>query len=508
MNFSVRIKENEFWWGGAVNEGIRMPLDKESLYTLDCRVNETYNQMNPLWVSSQGRYLFVEGDFLFEVKEGKIHIYHADEVYLEEGFQTLSKAYLHAATRFFKRSKHEIPQEAMTSPQYCTWVDMLRQVNEKGVIEYAESLIQSEMPTGYLIIDEGWAKDYGDWEFDIRKFPNPKEMVARLHSLGFKVLLWVCPFVSKNCKQLELLLRNGALIKDGQENPTLKTWWNGDSYLLDGTNPFAYEWLESTLNSLMIEYGIDGFKFDAGDSMYYAFEDLTYVKTSPNEQSFLWAKFAEKFAYSELRACYKMGGASVVQRLADKKSVWGENGLSMLIPNIVQAGLLGYPYCCPDMIGGGNEVDFQGESVKDEELFARSCECSALMPMMQFSYSIWRTQNKTLKDIAKNFSLLRKSYVPMITDLIGESKRTFAPILRNLEYVFPHQGLEWIKDEFMLGDRLLVAPVLTKGMNKRIVVLPNGCQWIYLPNGKIYDGGQSVEVEAPIEVLPYFERKE
>ena len=96
----------------------------------------------------------------------------------------------------------------------------------------------------------------------------------------------------------------------------------------------------------------------------------------------------------------------------------------------------------------------------------------------------------------------------MITDLIGESKRTFAPILRNLEYVFPHQGLEWIKDEFMLGDRLLVAPVLTKGMNKRIVVLPNGCQWIYLPNGKIYDGGQSVEVEAPIEVLPYFERKE
>ncbi len=507
MNFSVTIKEDEFWWGGAVNEGIRMPLDKNSVYTLDCRVNETYNQMNPLWVSSQGRYLFVEGNFLFEVKEGEIRIDNADEVYLEEGFQTLSNAYLHAADRFFKRSKHKLPQESMLSPQYCTWVDMLRQVNERGVIEYAESIIQNEMPAGYLIIDEGWANGYGDWSFDTQKFPNPKGMVDRLHSLGFKVLLWVCPFVSESCKHLELLLREEALIKD-EQGVALRTWWNGESYLLDGTNPFAYTWLERTLTSLMTEYGVDGFKFDAGDSMYYAFEDLTYAKTTPNEQSFLWAKFAEKFTYSELRACYKMGGASIVQRLADKKSVWGENGLSMLIPNVVQAGLLGYPYCCPDMIGGGNEVDFQGNSVKDEELFARSCECSALMPMMQFSYSIWRTKNETLKDIAKHFSLLRKSYEQTITDLIAESERTFAPILRNLEYVFPHQGLERIKDEFMLGDRLLVAPILTKGANRRSVVLPSGCRWKYVPNGKIYDGGQCIEVEAPIEILPYFERKE
>ena len=58
-------------------------------------------------------------------------------------------------------------------------------------------------------------------------------------------------------------------------------------------------------------------------------------------------------------------------------------------------------------------------------------------------------------------------------------------------------------DCFMLGDRYLVAPVVTQGAVTRTLRLPAG-NWKYL-DGTVYGGGE-VTVAAPIEVLPYFEK--
>lgn len=58
----------------------------------------------------------------------------------------------------------------------------------------------------------------------------------------------------------------------------------------------------------------------------------------------------------------------------------------------------------------------------------------------------------------------------------------------------------------MLGDKFLVAPVLEKDITKKVIKLPKGSSWKYIPTGKVYDGGDNIEVEAGIEILPYFER--
>ena len=75
-------------------------------------------------------------------------------------------------------------------------------------------------------------------------------------------------------------------------------------------------------------------------------------------------------------------------------------------------------------------------------------------------------------------------------------------MMRNLEYCFPGMGYAGILDEFMMGNDLLVAPVMEKGAVSRKVVLPPG-KWL-ADNGKTYVGPTTVEIASPIERLPYF----
>ena len=78
------------------------------------------------------------------------------------------------------------------------------------------------------------------------------------------------------------------------------------------------------------------------------------------------------------------------------------------------------------------------------------------------------------------------------------------PMMRNLEYAFPGRGYAEIRDEFLMGEDLLVAPVLEKGATSRRVVLPPGA-W-HADNGRIHDGPAEIEVDAPLARLPHFVR--
>ena len=508
MRYSYKIGQDEFWWCGSVSDGYRMPFGSKDEYELNFLINRTYNQVNPLLVSSKGRYVYVNGSCIIHASAGDLIISEASgDVVSESGFGTLKGAYLAAAKRLFKK-RRAVPPLTYAAPQYCTWMETLRHLTQEKVISYAESIAEKKMPAGCIILDDGWMRDYGDWRFKEKEFPDPAAMIRRLHELGFKVMLWVCPFVSETAKDYAALKKKGVFVREKSGKTALRVWWSGVSALLDGTNPSAYGWLKEKLDFLQSEYGADGFKFDAGDAMYYETDDLTFAPVTPNGQSELWADFANLYEYSELRACVGKGGAAIVQRLSDKSSSWDEKrGLGSLVPNMIQAGLSGYPFCCPDMIGGGNETDYHGSTLKDAEFFARSCECAALMPMMQFSRSYWRYGNG-VEDLAVKYANLHASFGEYLRALAEESAATGAPMLRNMEYEFPHCGMENVKDQFMLGNKYLVAPVVREGARTKKVVLPAGCDWLYVPENRLYAGGGEVEVSAPLDVLPYFERRE
>ena len=100
-------------------------------------------------------------------------------------------------------------------------------------------------------------------------------------------------------------------------------------------------------------------------------------------------------------------------------------------------------------------------------------------------------------------NLMRVTMAPYIIRQARHAAATGEPIVRHLAYEFPDQGFETCKDQFMLGDKYLVAPMVEKG-NSRVVRLPKG-RWKD-DLGKIHKGGKSVTIDVPLSRLPYYER--
>jgi alpha-glucosidase len=331
-------------------------------------------------------------------------------------------------------------------------------------------------------------------------------MVDSLHKMGFKVMLWVSPFISPDTEVFRDLLNKKLLLFSGKTNwkdatnPAIITWWNGYSAVLDFTNPQAKDWFTGRLDYMIKTYHIDGFKFDAGDADFYPSDGISFTKATPNEHSRLWGEIGLNYPLNEYRAMWKMAGEPLVQRLRDKQHTWID--LQKLIPHLTVAGLLGYNFTCPDMIGGGEYGSFIGRDKLDEELVVRSAQCSALMPMMQFSVAPWRVLSNSNLEIVKSAVETRKRYTPYILQMAEESAGNGQPIVRSMEYEFPNQGFAEVKGQFMLGEKFLVAPVLTKD-SKKLVYFPKG-KW-KSDKGEIIKGPTTIEQIVPLDRLPVYE---
>ena len=217
-------------------------------------------------------------------------------------------------------------------------------------------------------------------------------------------------------------------------------------------------------------------------------------------QSALYGNFAFKYKGSEYRNGFGFAGKPVIMRLHDKAHSW--EAVARLVPDMLAAGFVGCPFICPDMIGGGEWTAFLPGAPFDPELFIRSAQIHALCPMMQISASPWRVLSKEHQRIFKQTVELRQKFAPQFVELAKQSARTGEPMMRNLEYNFPGMGYADIKDQFMMGDDLLVAPVIEKGAKARKVVLPPA-KW-HADDGQVYNGPTEIEVATPLERLPYF----
>ena len=502
MNFN--ITDNEYWWGGRVHDGVCMPIDRESVYTADLS-ESTPNHSSPLFVSSRGRYIWSDEPFKIEVNKGIVNV-TGNNVRLFEGFENLKGACMAAAKNHFKFGGKIPAAEFFEKPQYNTWIALNHNQTQKGVLDYAKEIIRLGFTPGVLMIDSCWERWFGELEFDGSRFENPSAMTEALHNMGFKIMLWVSPCVSPDSFTFRKIRNSDILLKDVSGEIAVRSWWDGYSAVLDLTNPNARKYFEDKLNGLMDKYGIDGFKFDAGDFYFYRDDDKSYTGASAQEQAQAFAEFAERFSFNELRVSWKNGGEALVMRLSDKMHSWDGYGLNMVMPNTFVCGMLGYPYCCPDMIGGGEYMQFNecADSL-DAELFVRYAQASALMPMMQFSALPSCPKDETAVLYIRKAAKLHEKMSGYILETAKNSAKTGEPVMRHMAYEFPNEGFEKVNDQFMLGEKILVAPVVVKGQRKRKVKLPKG-KWRYCPKGTDTDGGTTIEADAPLGVLPYFER--
>ncbi|MCD6354157.1 MAG: hypothetical protein J7L95_01265 [Prolixibacteraceae bacterium] len=506
----IPLNPGERIWSGTISDGDKMPLPDG--YQFNFYANNKGNQTQPLLLSSEGLYVWSEKPYRFGIKGNEL-IISENPAKIESGRNgsTLREARQFASGKFFSPSGKMPDKLLFSEPQYNTWIELTYNQNQADVLKYAHAIIDNGFPPGVFMIDDTWQEDYGKWNFHPGRFPNPKKMMDELHKMGFKVMLWICPFVSADQALIvrEVMKGKGFLLQKKNESTTWETatdpaiikWWNGYSALLDFTNQAAVEWFNLQLDRLVKNYGVDGFKFDAGDMNFYPSTALSKKPATPNQHCELYARFGLRFPLNEYRACWKMAGQPLVQRLRDKNHSWRD--VQKLIPDMIAEGLTGYTFSCPDMIGGGEYTSFENLNSYNEELVVRSAQCHALMPMMQFSVAPWRILNEKNLAAVKKAIKIRKSFTPTILALAEKSAKTGEPIISNLEYFFPDEGLKDIKNEFMLGENLLVAPMDQKGYSRK-VTLPKG-KWL-ADDGKKYRGGKTYTINVPIDRIPYFRK--
>ena len=495
---SMDLPEGVSLWGGRIKDGSAMPY--AAGFSADLSDNRS-NQTAPLLLTSDGRYVWSDSPFIFTVKEGSVSFGSSVEV-VKAG-ETLADAYRAASAAHFPADGKLPPEEFYRCPQYNTWIELMYNQNQEGVLEYARGILANGLPAGIIMIDDTWQEDYGKWNFHPARFPDPKAMCDQLHRMGFKVMLWICPFVSMDqyqiCQEIESV--GGFLASPDGSGPYPVRWWNGTSAVLDLSNPKAADWFRGELTRLTDTYGVDGFKFDAADFEYYPADAVAAGGSVPGwEQCSLFVQLAGEYPYNELRAGWRNAGKPIVQRLHDKAHSWED--LAKLIPEMMAESLMGFSFCCPDMVGGGSFGTFLSGKT-DQELIVRSAQVHALMPMMQFSLAPWRVLSKENYAAVLNAVRIRDSFMDYIETLYEKAAAEGEPIVAPLEYHFPHQGFASVKDEFMLGDRILVAPVLTPGTT-RTIVLPRGT-W-KADDGQIYQGGEH-SIDVPVDRLPYFEKQ-
>ena len=519
MKLTVKMLEGEYWWGGSVANAEPMPLSAETEgYELDMYYG--YNQTMPLYISSLGRYIWSEKPLCVSVSEGEFRLESEADIILGKGGDTLREAYLAASKKYFPFSGKTPPLKFFDTAQYNTWMEFDYNQNQKDILEYAHGIVENGYAPGILMIDEGWQKHYGIWDFDRAKFPNPKAMMDELHAMGFKVMLWVVPLV--NCAGREFFLATegdawGMIGGAGGKNYFLRTddgtpaivkWWNGYSAILNFCKEEDREFLGRQLDFLISEYGADGFKLDGGIiGMYNPERVINGNQTAyrPDDLNIAWNEFGARYEYSEYKDTYKGGGKGAISRLQDRHHSWEGKGINSILPAALLQGLIGHPFICPDMVGGGEWSNKYVEGFKcDEELFIRMAQLSALFPMIQFSWAPWHALSKENQKLCLDAARLHQAFGEYIKEQVRASAVSGEPILRHLEYEYPHSGYESINDQFLLGSDILVAPVLKKGERSRRVVLPEG-RWLFLGETE-YEGGRTVTVDAPLSVLPYFVR--
>lgn len=415
--------------------------------------------------------------------------------------------------RFVKKPVGLPDTRMMQSPIWSTWARFKTAVNQSLVIGFADEIVANGFNNSQIEIDDGYAgRNYGDFFFDEEKFPDPVQMTQELRDKGFRVTIWVTPFANQNTDAFTEGDENGYWVKNEDGSTALIRWWAGlQAGMLDVTNPEAVDWFVERLEQFRTQYGIDSFKFDAGETNYLGYHKTMAPIVNPCEYSTAWVKLAAQLGKQvEVRVGFETQNQPIFVRMMDKDSNWGwDNGLKTLITSALTFSVLGYPYVLADMIGGNvYEGGFRETYLPDKELFIRWLQITAFMPSMQYSIAPWQYEDDPeVIEISRRWTSFHENFItPIMIDLAEtEAIPGGKPMVRPLWWIAPTDQNALISDDqFLVGNDILVAPIVEEGAYSRDVYLPPG-RWRDAINGTTYDGGKWLtDVQVPLEEALYY----
>lgn len=416
------------------------------------------------------------------------------------------------------------------------WQCKLRYQTQEELLAVAREYKRRGVPIDVIVIDFfHWPKQ-GEWKFDTVYWPNPAAMVKELKELGIELMVSIWPTVDKSCENYEEMLEKGYLIRT-ERGFRVGLDFQGATIHFDTTNPEARKYVWEKVKQNYYKLGIKIFWLDEAEPEYtvYDFDNYRYYAGSNLKIGNLYPKM---YAQTFFEGMKKEGQENIVNliRCAWAGSqrygalVWSgdiassyESLRNQLVAGL-NMGIAGIPWWTTD-IGG-----FHGGNPDDEnfrELFIRWFQWAAFCPVMRLhgdreprqaqlgtsggatccsgaSNEIWSYGEKVY-DICVKYINIREKLRDYTRGLMKEAHEKGTPIMRTLFYEFPEDEKCWeITDEYMYGDRYLVAPVLYADMKERIVYLPKGCRWKDFESGMEYTGGETIKVNLSIDSIPVF----
>ncbi len=434
------------------------------------------------------------------------------------------------------------PKEAfglwMSANEWDRESDVKNAINQCSNNDIPASMIVleqwSDEKTFYIFNDATYTPVSGDQalsgnDFTFNgKWSNPKKLADDIHDAGMKLLLWQVPLLKytgspyiQNDNDRTYMENSSYAVKDGKGGfykiPDGK-WFSG-SYLLDFTNPLAVNWWMSKRNYLFDYIGIDGFKTDGGE-MLWGRNNILFDGTKGNEMRNLYPNKYISGYYDFVRTkvdnpiTFSRSGTFGVQKdgmfwSGDQESTF--YAFDQAVVAGLSANISGVPFIGWDMAG------FTGD-FPSSKLYKRSAAQQAFSPLMQFhsekanppvseERSPWnvaiRNNDSTVIPTFTKYANMRYNLIPYIYSQAKKSTVSGTPLMRAMVLESPDDINTYnIKDQYMLGEYLLVAPILDDS-NTKNVYLPEGV-WYDIVYGGIKSGNQTTSYYANEDMLPVF----
>jgi alpha-glucosidase (family GH31 glycosyl hydrolase) len=478
----LSLAEGGHWYGHGFNHVQPWPLETSDLDNLAFAVN---NIQCPVWMCSKGVVLFAETFASLSVSinhggDGMLRISSPGSPVTIRVFRGGDLPEAHAKWLSHAGWPNPPPRaEIFGDSLFCTWTQYPRCITQERVLDMARQIRGHGYPCRTLLIDDRWERRFGELDFSEAAFPAPSKLFEELRGLGFDAWLWVTPFVNREAAGFDDLARRKILVpsRSGKGAALLK-WWGGVAGLVDITAPQGREWYRGKLKALL-EQGASGFKIDGGDHKYHPPAEDCAWHADPGESGYseqLLALFEELAPNCcETRTAWLSQRRAILWREGGKDSHWGlDNGLKAVLTLGMNLALLGYDLLIPDMVPGRVQTMKAEDPLPSDELMVRWTELSSFFPFLQFSYFPWNYAPETARALA-GYARVHKALEPYLAGCAAARRK---PLLRPLWYDWPEDtALFPIADEFLLGDDLLVAPVLDPGVTSRDIRLPPGV-WI------------------------------
>jgi alpha-glucosidase (family GH31 glycosyl hydrolase) len=389
------------------------------------------------------------------------------------------------------------------------------------VLEDARKLRQEKIPSSaiwvYDVMGQGDIMGWPLWWTGY--YPDPRQLTDTLHTMGFKVLTYVHPYLRSVLYPYNLPdpsfeegVQSGLMVLDPQGKPVgpKKPFADGN---IDFTKAANVNWWELKVQDILLKDNFDGWMEDYGDTINDT--DRFAAGVTGREMANLYPLFYHKITNEIARKAKpdvvefdRSGyagsqGYSPVIWGGDQSPNWSQDrGLPSVVRAGITAGLSGFAVWCPDI----------EDNTHSKDLWTRWLEFGALTPVMRNhlwnkpdgAVTLWSDPQNT--EMFRQYAGLHISLFPYFYTYANQAVKSGIPIMRDLLLEFPNDPLTYDLDaEYMLGDKMLVAPVITQGATVRSLYLPQGA-WVNYWTGEIMDGARQVTISAPLQQIPIMVR--